>query len=140
MGFPFYLLYASPLLLLIFFLFCLVFVTLICMCLGLFLLGFILYGTVCASWTWLAIFFSMLGKFSTKIEKFFHTFLFLFFFWGTCDSNVGVFDIVPEVSETILNSLHSFYFILLLRSYLDHFIFQLTESFFCFWYSAIDSF
>ena len=30
---------------------CLVFVSLISMCLGVFLLGFILYGTFCASWT-----------------------------------------------------------------------------------------
>ena len=29
-----------------------------------FLLGFILYGTLCASWTWLTISFSMLEKFS----------------------------------------------------------------------------
>ena len=34
-----------------------------------FLLGFILYGTLCASWTWLAIFFSMLGKISTIISS-----------------------------------------------------------------------
>ena len=32
---------------------CLVFVSLISMCLGRFLLGFILYGTLCTSWTWL---------------------------------------------------------------------------------------
>ena len=32
---------------------CSVFVSLISMCLGMFLLGFILYGTLCASWTWL---------------------------------------------------------------------------------------
>jgi len=30
---------------------CLVFVSLVSMCLGMFLLGFILYGTLCASWT-----------------------------------------------------------------------------------------
>ena len=34
-----------------------------------FLLGFILYGTLCASWTWLTISFSMLGKFSTIISS-----------------------------------------------------------------------
>ena len=64
----------------------------------------------------------------------------LFFFWDPCNSNVGAFDIVPEVSETILSSFHSFHFILLFRSYFHHFIFQLTDSFFCFRYSAIDSF
>jgi len=42
-----------------------------------------------------------------------------------------VFDIVPEVSETILSSSHSFYFILLFKSYFHHFIFQLTDLFFC---------
>ena len=31
--------------------------------LGIFLLGFTLYGTLCPSWTWLTISFSMLGKF-----------------------------------------------------------------------------
>ena len=56
-------------LLLVFFL-CvlLVFVSLISVCLGMFLLGFILYGILCASWTWLTISFSMLGKFSTIIS------------------------------------------------------------------------
>ena len=48
---------------------CLVFVSLISMCLGIFLLGFILYGTLCASWTWLTISFSVLGEFSTIISS-----------------------------------------------------------------------
>ena len=34
-----------------------------------FLLGFILYGTLCASWTWLTISFSTLGKLSTIISS-----------------------------------------------------------------------
>ena len=42
------------------------------MCLGMFLPGFILYGTLCASCTWLTISFSTLGKFSTIVSsKFF---------------------------------------------------------------------
>ena len=39
------------------------------MCLGVFLLGFILCRTLCASWTWVAISFPMLGKFSTIISS-----------------------------------------------------------------------
>ena len=48
---------------------CLVFLSLISMCLGMFLLGFILYRTLCTSWTWLTTSFSMLGKFSTIISS-----------------------------------------------------------------------
>ena len=48
---------------------CLVFVSLINKCLGVFLLGLILYGTFCASWTWLTISLSMLGTFSTIISS-----------------------------------------------------------------------
>ena len=44
------------------------------------------------------------------------------------------------VSETILSSFQSFYFILLFRNYFHHFIFWLTDSLFCFRYSATDSF
>ena len=42
---------------------------LITMCLSLFLLEFSLYGTLCTSWTWVAISFPMLGKFSTIISS-----------------------------------------------------------------------
>ena len=70
-------------------------------------------------------------------KNFLIPFLFLFFFWDPYNSNVGAFDIFPEDSETILNSC---YFILLFSSYLHHFIFQITDSFFCFRYSANDSF
>ena len=41
----------------------LIFVIFITMWLDVFLLGFILPGTLCASWTWLTIFFTMLRKF-----------------------------------------------------------------------------
>ena len=43
---------------------CLIFVNLINMCLGLFHLGFILFGTLWVSWTWVIISFSILGEFS----------------------------------------------------------------------------
>ena len=121
-----------------------------------FLFGFILYGTLCTSWTWLTISFPMLGNFSTisSVQSFIHVqlfvtqwtaahqaslsitnsqsllklnyylfklslipFLFLFFFWDPYNLNVGAFKIVPEISETMLSSFHSFYFILLFSSY-----------------------
>ena len=47
----------------------LIFANLITICLCTFLLGFILYGTLCASWTWVAISFPMLGKFLTIISS-----------------------------------------------------------------------
>ena len=84
-GFPCMLLVAFPLLLLIFNILslCFVFVSLISMCLGVFLLRFILYGTLCASWTWLTISFSMLGKFSTIISSKFFSYPFFFSSSGT---------------------------------------------------------
>ena len=73
-------------------------------------------------------------------KNFLIPFPFPFFFLDPYNSKVGVFDIVLEISETVLSSFHSVYFILLFRSYFQHFIFQLTNSFFCFRYVAIDSF
>ena len=118
----------------------LVFVSLISMCLGVFLLGFILYGTLCLLYLIEYFLFHVGEIFNyTLFKSFLMPFLFLFF-WDPYNSNIGVFDIVSEVSETILISFHSFFFILLFRSYFYHFIFQLTDSFFCFRYSAIDFF
>ena len=48
---------------------CLIFVNLINMCLRVFRLGFILFGTLWVSWTWVAISFPILGKFSTVISS-----------------------------------------------------------------------
>ena len=47
----------------------LIFVSLITMCLGVFLLGFILPGTFCASQTWLTFSFPVLRKFSAVISS-----------------------------------------------------------------------
>src|SRR5574340_864490 len=47
----------------------LIFVNLINMCLGVFRLGFILFGTLWVSWTWVIISFPILGKFSTIISS-----------------------------------------------------------------------
>ena len=67
-------------------------------------------------------------------------FLFLFLFGDPYNLNVGVFNVVPEVSETVLNSFNSLFFFLLCSSYFHYFIFQVTYPFFCLSYSAIDSF
>ena len=48
---------------------CLIFVNVINMCLGGFRLGFILFGTLWVSWTWVIISFPILGKFSTIISS-----------------------------------------------------------------------
>ena len=50
-GFPFYVTFCFSLAAFSILSLCLVFVSLISMCLGLFLLGYILHGTLCASWT-----------------------------------------------------------------------------------------
>ena len=43
------------------------------------------------------------------LKYFLMAFLFVFFFWDSYDSNVGAFDIVPEVSEVVLFSFNSFF-------------------------------
>ena len=88
---------------------------------------------VWASWTWVAISFPMLGKFSSIISSsiFSYHFFFLFFFWDPYNSNVGVLNVVPEVSETVLIYFYSFFFIPLCFSYFQHSISQLTYLFFC---------
>ena len=101
-----------PLFLLIFILsLSLIFVSLITMCLSVFLLGFILPGTLCASWTWVTISFPMLGKFSTIISSniFSELFCSLFSFWDPYNVNVGVFHLVPELSKAVFSSFHSFF-------------------------------
>ena len=125
---------AFPLLLLIFFSLCLIFVSLINVCLGMFLFGFILYGTLWASWTWVAISFPMLRNFSTIIPQIFsHTLSFSLLLWDPYKSNAGAFNIVPEVSETVLIS---FFFILFCFSYFHHSIFQLSQLF-CYWFLLV---
>ena len=79
----------------------LIFVILITVSLSVFLLGFILPETPCASWTWLTISFPMLGKFfaSISLNIFSGPFsLSLFSYWDPYNVNVGVLNVVPEVS------------------------------------------
>ena len=70
------------------------FVSLITMCFDVFLLEFILYGTLCASW--------MSDSFLFHVREVFRYYLFRpflsLFFHDPYNVNVGVFDVVPEVS------------------------------------------
>ena len=106
---------------------CLIFVNLINMCLGVFHLGFILFGTLWVSWIWMAISFPILGKFSTIISSS----IFVFFFWDSYDLNVRAFNIIPEASEIVLVSFNSFFFFPLCFIYFHHSIFRFTYPIFC---------
>ena len=90
---------------------CLIFVNLINMCLGVFHLGFILFGTL---WVFLDLGDYFLLQFMEVfnyylLKDFLLTFLFVVFFWNSYDSNVGVFNIVLEVSEIVLISFNLFF-------------------------------
>ena len=118
--------------------FCLIFINLINMCLGVFHLGFTFFGTLWVSWTWVSISFPVLGRFSTIISSsiFSWPFFFVFFFfWNSYDLNVGAFNIVPEVSEVVLISFLLFF--LLCFIYFHHSIFHLTYPIFCLSYSTV---
>ena len=118
---------------------CLIFVNLINMCLGVFCLEFILFGTLWVSWTWVIISFTILGKFSTITSSGIFSWPCLFvFFWDSYDLNVGAFDIVPEVSEVVLISFNFFLFFPLCFIYF-HSIFHLTYPIFCLCCSTVGS-
>ena len=99
---------------------CLIFVSLINMCLG---------GV--SPWVypvWNSLGFLDLGDyflphfrkvFNYYLLKYFLTvFLFVFFFWDSYDSNIGAFNNVLEVSEVVHISLNSFYFFPLFHLFL----------------------
>ena len=64
------------------------------------------------------------------LKYFLMVFLF-FFFWDFYDLNVGALNVVPEVSEVVLNSFNSFFFFPLCFIYFYHSIFYLTYPIFC---------
>ena len=90
---------------------CLIFVNLINICLGVFRLGFILFGTL--GFLDLGDYFLPYYRevFNYYLLKYFlMVFLFVFFFWDSYDSNVGALNTVLEVSEIVLISFNSFFF------------------------------
>ena len=121
----------------------LIFDSLIYMCLGVFLLGFILYGTLCVSWTWLTISFPILRKFSTIISSnIFSVPLFFSSSSGTPIVRMLVRLILSQRSLRLSSILFFFFFffILLSSNYFHYLIFQVTYPFFCLSYSAVDPF
>ena len=135
------LLVVSPLLLNICSL-CLIFVNLINMCLGVFRLGLILFGTLWVYWTWMAISFPLLGKFSTIISSIF-SWLFFFFFWSSYGTLIIQMLGCITLSQRFLRFCS---FLLILFSFFPLFfiyfrlsIFHLTYPIFCLSYPTIGS-
>ena len=115
---------------------CLIFVNLINMCLGMFWVYPI----------WDSLGFLDLGDyflphfrdvFNYYLLKYF-LMVFLFVFWDSYDSNVGAFNIVPEVSEVVLiSSNYFFFFFPLCFIYFYHSILYLIYCIFCLCVSVI---
>ena len=106
-----------------------VFIHLITICLGVFLLGFVLPETLYTSCTWVPISFLMWGRFSAVISSNIR---------DVCNMNTGALNAVPEISLKIFIYFH-FFFILFCSSDFHHSIFLLTYPFFCLICSAIYS-
>ena len=109
---------------------CLIFVRLIHMCLGVFHLGFILFGTfglLDLGGYFLPHFREVFDYY--LLQYFLMAFLFVFFFWDTYVSNVGALKIVPEVFEIVVFLFTFFFyfllFFLLCFLYFHHSIFHL---------------
>ena len=85
----------------------LIFVTLITVCLGMFFLGFILTGPLSVSQTWLTISFPLLGMFSAITSS--SIFSGPFSVFSFYNANIGVFNVVPDVSQAVFISFHSFF-------------------------------
>ena len=88
----------------------LIFISLISICLTVFLLGFILYVILCASSTWVSVSFPRLWKFLTNLFRYFLwpflSLLLLEPLWCEC----FMFNVVPEDFQTLLSSFYSFFF------------------------------
>ena len=95
----------------------LIFFSLINMCRGMFLLGFILYATLCTSWTWVTISFPMLRTSLTIISSNIFSGPFSFSSSsGTCFSQMLVLLMLSQRSLRLF----SFLFILFFYSSLWH--------------------
>ena len=87
------------------------------------------------------------GYFLPHFREVFYYYLFKYFlmpflfafFWNSYDSNVGAFNIVPEVSEVVLISFNIFFSFPLCFIYFHHSISHLIYPIFCFSYSTLGS-
>ena len=113
---------------------CLIFVNLINMCLGVFCLGFILFGTVCVSWTWVAISFPVLGKFSTIISSSIFSYPFFLSHSGTPMIQMLGHLTLSQRSLRLSSFLFSFPLCFI---YFHHSIFHLTYTILCLSYSTV---
>ena len=113
----------------------LVFISLITICLSVFLLGFILPGILCVSWTWLTISFPMLGKFSAIISS--NVFSGPF---SLSSSGIPIMRMLVCLMSHRSLRLSSIFFHSFCGSDFHHSVLQVIYLFFCLDYSAIDSF
>ena len=118
---------------------CLIFVSLINMCLGVFHLGFILFGTLSVYWTWVAISFPIFGKFLIIISS---SIFLCPFFLSSFSSGTPMFQMVGRLKLSQRSvRLCSFllFFFLLCFLYFHHSISHLTYLLFCLSYSTVGS-
>ena len=102
------------------------------MCLRVFCLWFILFGTLCASWTSVAISFLILGSFQLLSPQVFsHGLSFCLLLLGLLWFKCWVIWLVPEVSEVVFISFNSFFLFSFCFIYFHHSILYLTYPIFC---------
>ena len=118
---------------------CLIFTNLINICLAVFHLGFILFGTLWVSWTWVIISFPTLGNFSTIVSS-------SIFSWSFFLSSFSGTPMIQMLGRLALSQrslrLPSFLLIWFYFSSMIHFyycIFYPTNPIFCLHYSTICS-
>ena len=112
---------------------CLIFVSLINMCHAMFLLGFILYRIL--------LFLDLIVEiFNYNLLNFFLIFFFLFFPTGNPIIQILVHSILSQWSLRLSSVLFILFTLFCSSEVISTIIFQLTDSFFYFRYSAIDSF
>ena len=99
------------------------------MCLEVFRLGFILFGTLWVSWTWVIISFPILGKFSTIISS--SIFSWPFFLSSGTPMIQMLGHLTLSQRSLRLSSFNSFFFFPLWFIYFHHSIFHLTYPIFC---------